>query len=177
MFFGLTSPCTRARRVAAGRLDQPAQRLGPIGMGVRGRHQVRLQANVVEDRIARELHRDLGTVGGRRMNSHETIADRPRNLQVGPAITQLGFPEPVPCRVEIGHDQHAARRVLTEERWHGVGHDRRRLLHPGRFVGIALDRREPVLLDPELGERPLDADRPGLELRPARCRSSPRRSA
>ena len=151
---------------ARGGLDQGVQRLGAVRMRARARDQIRLEPDVVEDPVGRELRGDLRIVGGGGMDAHQAIADGAGDVRVGVAGAQVGLPQPVVGRVEIGHDQHARRRVLPEQLRHRLGHDRRRAAHPGRLVSVALDRREPVLLDPELGQRPLDAHRPARQLDP-----------
>ena len=60
-------------------------------------------------------------------------------------------------RVEVGHGEEAASRVVPEDLRHRLRHDAGGGLDPGDLVGVALDRRLPIGRDLELRQRALHA--------------------
>jgi hypothetical protein len=107
------------------------------------------------------------------MDPHQAAGHLGRHIRFGLAIAQTRLPEPVVLRRQIGHDQDPAGLVLSQQLGHGLGHHRAGPAHPAGFVEIALDRRLPVGGDPELGQRPLDADRTARQLDPPDVRGDP----
>ena len=74
MFFGLTSPCTSTRRVAAVR-STSASRVGQRRVHARRLHQVGLQPQRVEVRVGGETPRQRRIVRSRGVDAAEHVAD------------------------------------------------------------------------------------------------------
>ena len=75
MFFGLTSPCTRAIRVVRRLVDDRGERLARLGHG-RGRaQQVRLDAQRLEEVLVVESRGEPGGARGGRVDAAEVGAD------------------------------------------------------------------------------------------------------
>ena len=167
MFFGLTSPCTRARLVRRGGLDQGVQRVGAVGM-----RAARSRPDTARAGCRRRSDRSRTP---RRSSRSSAVAAWIRTRRSPTARATSG--SAWPSRSSAFHSRWSAGSryamtrtpaacVLAEQLRHRLGRDRRRTAHPGRLEGVALDRREPVLRDPELGQRALDADRPARQIDP-----------
>ena len=167
MFFGLTSPCTRATRVRLRRLHQ---RLDP-------RRQVRMArapspAGRARGGCRRRSHRwrtrprARGRAAENAWMRASTCADGARRVRVGVAVAQRLLPQHVARRLEVAHHQHAEARMLAEHLGGAAGRRVLRHLHPARLVQVALDRRAPVGGDAQLRQGALGAHRParGVDL-------------
>jgi hypothetical protein len=60
-------------------------------MGAPGRLEIGLEPDRVEDRVGREPGRDLGPVGGRRVDPAEDVADGPGHLDVDDPSRSCAF--------------------------------------------------------------------------------------
>ncbi len=123
-----------------------------------GGFEVGLQPDMLEYLGGRELRCDRFVTGRAGVDLAEPRTDVHRHFWVRAAVAQLGFPQFVFRGVEVFHRAEHRCVVVRDN-------PRRRARHevvgdavPGDLEAIALDRREPVGLDPELGQRPLDAE-------------------
>ena len=110
MFFGLTSPCTSARFVAARRRDQLLERRREVGMA-RARSPAG-RARGGWRRRSRRCRKRAASAGRRRrggMDAAERRADRARGRRLGVAAAQQLLPEAMPVGREPGHDEDAGR--------------------------------------------------------------------
>ena len=105
MFFGLTSPCTRASD-GAGRPDEIFERRRDVRVPPRGCHQVRLEADVEEDRVGRERGGQFRPRGGMRVDPSQHGTDRTRDLRIGPALAQQLLPQRVDGRADNSSREH-----------------------------------------------------------------------
>ena len=123
-----------------------------------GGAEIRLEPQRLEQRAGREHRRDCRIAGGGAVDRREPLADRGREAEIDAARHQLRLPQAVGRGVEPFHDEEHRLVVMGDDAWRRTRHPRRRHLVPLALVAIALDRREPVVLDGELRHRPLDAE-------------------
>ena len=132
-------------------------------MRARARDQIRLEPDVVEDPVGGERRGDVGIVGARGMirtrrspTARATSGSaRPSRRSAFHSRWSRDRDTPSPGRRPYRPVRAAA--ALLRARLPPQA-------HPGRLVGVALDRSEPVLLHPELGQGPLDAHRPAAQM-------------
>ena len=141
-----------------GPLAQTEQRPAQVGMPGGGRLEVGLEADGVEDVVAGKASCDLDAAGGRRVDRREPAADLGREVRVSVPVAQLALPQLVAGRIEVGHRAEHRRVVVEQHLGRRAGHDRPGDLVPGDLEAVALDRGEPLGLDPELRQRALDAE-------------------
>ena len=144
MFFGLTSPCTSARRVPAVRSTRRSQCRREIGVLARARLQVGFEPDRVESsRRSRTLA--PGPHGRRSRRGSSRAGGRP----VGRTPDRRGRREaaasrPGACRGQVGHREGERAFVVREHLGHRAGRDRGREAQVCHFVAAAFGRRAPV---------------------------------
>ena len=130
----------------------------------RGGDQIGLEADGVEDVVAREAPLHLFLVGGRAVDRRERAADFRGEARIGLTFAQQVFPYRVAGRVEVLHGEHAA--FLRDHLRHGARHGGRGDAEPFVFIAAALDRRFPDLRHAQARKRALHAHRPACQVDP-----------
>ena len=140
-------------------LDQLRQPRRVLRVRLSGRHEIRLEADVVEDAIGGELLGDIGAIGGCGVNAAQRIADAGGFTGIDSARREERFPRRKALGRKIFHGKATGFAVLAQHlrdrcRGDGAGD-----AHPLGFPSIAADRRPPICSDLQLGKRPFDANR------------------
>jgi len=135
-------------------IDEGLKYLLKIAMRDPRRHEVRLEADRMEDGIGRETLGDLGAPGGRRMDRGERGADLRSEGGACVALSQALLPY---RQRQVLHGECACRIVGREDARRGAGRSFARGLEPEPLVTVALDRRFPDLRDTQARERALHA--------------------
>ena len=138
MFFGLTSPCTRATRWRGVALREPPRAL-PRRSGCRAavQCQVGLEPERQEDRVGVEVSGIDPDGGGVKLR--QSPADRAGKCRIGISPAQPGLPDRVGVRRQIGHREQPRLAVLGQDRRRRGGNRAPGLAQPGRLGGVALD--------------------------------------
>jgi hypothetical protein len=76
-------------------------------VAARGRFEIGLEADRVEDVVGGETRRERPVARGRGMDPGDRGAHLGREGEVDPAVAQLRLPDRVRGRVEIGHGEEA----------------------------------------------------------------------
>ena len=90
--------------------------------------------------------------------SGELPADGRGEIDVDAPGEQLGLPQAMLGRIEILHGKQHRRVVVRNDPRRDSGNPGAGRLVPEPLIAVPFDRREPVVLDGELGHRPLDAE-------------------
>ena len=177
MFFGLTSPCTSARLLAWVAATRASSARRQVGMRAAGRHQVGLQADVVEDPVGGEVRRDGGVRGGGGMDARERIGDPGGERRIGVAVAQLRLPQRIAVGRQELHGQRA--RWLRRGRAAAARHRARRRWRAASSAPRSGCARPAPASPPPRAAWPARASRrpDRREGRCARCPTTRRRSA
>ena len=127
-------------------------------MALRGRSQIRVQAERVEHGVGREARRGFGVVERGGMDAPDRAGDGNRDVGIDVAGEQRVLPDEVVFGRKKLHDGDAVGAVFAEDARHGTGYDFGGLTEPGDLIAVALNRHAPVVGDHQLGERALGAE-------------------
>ena len=148
MFFGLTSPCTKASFVLRSHLDKGLKLHGAIGMNLCRRAEVRFQPDGEEDVIGRKLDGNVVALGSMGVDQRDSTSNFGSECWLHYTIAKLRLPHRVAGGLQVLHSEHGRACVLSENVGCGAGHDGACALQPLDFPPIAFDWRAPVGLDP-----------------------------
>src|SRR5581483_8292807 len=153
----------RARR-RGGAIGECVERSRHVAMAPSGRAEIGIEPERLEDPASRECRRYRHIAGGRGVDGGEPAAHRGRKSDIDLARHQGRLPQPEPGRVEIIHGEKHRRVVMREDARRAPRDAGGGDLEPATLVAIALDRREPFVLDRELRHGALDAEDPAAGL-------------
>ena len=130
----------------------------------RGRDEVRVEADGVEQRVGGEPRRDVRPVGGCGVDAAEGVADAGRHVAGAFALRQNRLPDRVTLGRQPRHRERTGLRVLAQDRRDGGRDHGGGDAHPLDLVAAALDRNPPVGRHLEPRQRALDANDAGRQV-------------
>src|SRR3954466_14567031 len=147
-----------------GNPDQTLQPVSAIGMPLRGSRKIRLKSNREKDVVGGKFLCDVDVAGRVRVNRTNALTYFAGGVLDNHAVTQLIFPDGITCLVLEFHCEHAGFPVFSEHFWNSQWFDAGCGAHPLDLIAVAFDRRLPIHLYFEPGERALYADWSALQI-------------
>ena len=145
----------RRRRLGQHRENGPGQ----ARLARRERPQIGIEPQRIEQIVRREGGSGGRIVEGRGMDAAQRLGNGARRRRIGTPGQEFGLPEQEVTGLKKFEERDTVLTILAEHLWRGTGDDLPGPAQPGDLIVVAFERRLPVALDLEFGQRPLGAER------------------